>query len=170
MIHWCLDQPVRATLLKGSDSPISHQLSTTPQLGAGLDRPFQLYVQLLSGLIFRRYLAKANTAAVSSSMFQSGPPWPLTLIVLSPSPMVGRGRSIDVLFVAQSCIDTQLLHFDRLWVSALTTVYCTKKLLRWGLRATLIDRNRILESSLIKCSFNKPSRLNPGGCECLRHS
>ena len=49
-----LDQPVRATLLKESDSQISHQLSTAPQLGVGLDRPFLLYVQLLSGLILPR--------------------------------------------------------------------------------------------------------------------
>lgn len=67
--------------------------------------------------------------------------WLATLTIFLPLPWCslsiewGRDCDINVTFRAESFADT--LHFDQWWLSVLTSVYQTKTLPWWGLRATL---------------------------------
>lgn len=81
----------------------------------------------------------------------------------------GVGGHIDVPCVAGHSTDIYSSHFDRLCVCALPAFHCTKKLLRWGQRTTLIcgygDMN--LEGSLILCLLRKRITVGVtlGSCE-----
>lgn len=71
---------------------------------------------------------------IQRTSFHSSPPWPPLLTrFLPPLPQwslsLGKGCEVHVPFGAELSPDTHSLHFDLLWLSALTTIHCTKKCL-----------------------------------------
>lgn len=115
------------------------------------------------------HLVQAITGAVSSSvqrschvqktLFLSCPSSNLWLSCSFHPAMVaeprGKRRDRDVPFMAEHATEP-FLPFDKLWVSALTVVHCTKKIPWWALKDSLPYgyRNTTLEGIWILCPLS----------------
>lgn len=71
---------------------------------------------------------------------------------------LGKGWDVDVpLRAEQASTDASPLHFSQLWVSAFTTIWCTKKLLWWSLRDARLCgyRDKDAEGRSVLCPFTR---------------
>lgn len=132
-------QPAMATHLKKIYCPSlrSHQLPTVPQLGVD-DYEFihPLHARALPGLMLLSQLQLLWVLQyyhVQKTMFQSSSLWLLALIIFQ-QPLLQHFLSlrvkgdIDKPLVAGHPMDTVSLHFDQLWNSLLTIVYCKRNI------------------------------------------
>lgn len=135
-------QPVRCHTLKENDSfsLSSHQLSMVPKVGVGGSEPLP---SMLDCWMAWSQVGNYNwdefkcTGPVSSSF------WLLALRISLPLcwcflNLGHKSSDVDVPILPEYPIVIYSLHFDQLWISVLNTVHCTKELLWWGLRVSLI--------------------------------